>query len=88
MSKIVFAPPGPDTPGYLRRVRGALEYQRKLTTNPEPEAIDSLVEFLLPYVEQPADRDEAREALWDASANQFNQLLSEIVGRSEDENPT
>jgi hypothetical protein len=87
MSKIVFTPPGPETPGYLRRLRSAIDYGKSLQADPTPETLDKLVEFLLPYVTEPSDRDQALEALWDATETQFRELLAAITGGGA-ENPT
>jgi len=87
MTQIVFEPPGADSPGYLRRSKRALEFrQRSQKKDIGPEIIDEMVEFLLPYVKEPAERDEAREALFDASEAQFMQLIDAVSG--EGENPT
>jgi hypothetical protein len=80
LSKIVFELPGTETPGYLRRLRSAIEYSKALQSDPTPETLDKLIEFLLPFVTSPEDRMQAREALWDASEAQFNDLLSAITG--------
>lgn len=88
MRKIEFQLPGKDTPGYLRRMRDALEYAKMLQDNPSPATIDALVEFLLPYVIEPDDRTQARDALWDATQEQFDELLGAIVGKGASENPT
>jgi hypothetical protein len=86
MSKIVFNPPDDNAPGYLRMVRVAVGFSEKLSASPKQETIDELVDFLLPFVSEPVDRAEAREALWDASKVQFQQLLKAVTGG--DENPT
>lgn len=82
MPKLVFAPPTAQTPGFLRRAKKALEFQRQLQGDATPQLLDGMVEFLLPYVEQPEDRDAAREALWDASQEQFSELLIAVAGGS------
>lgn len=85
--KLVFSPPGPDTPGHLRRMRAALEFKKMIAGgDPQPEMVDALIEFLLPFVNEPQERATAREALWDASSAQFDELLGAITG--ENENPT
>ena len=87
MSKLVFTKPDPEAPGYLRRMRQALEFQEAFkSANPGPAAVDKLIEFLLPNVTEPVDRNEAREALLDASQAQFMELLGALTGG--DENPT
>lgn len=86
MSKLVFSPPDPDTPGYPRRLRTALELRERMANGASPAVIDTVIEFLLPFVTEPADRDAARDALWDASEKQFMALLGAVTGNSE--NPT
>ena len=82
---IVFEPPGVDAPGYLRRAKKSLEFRQKaFAKDSGPEVIDELVEFLLPYVKEPADRSEARETLLDASEAQFMQLIDAVSGESKD----
>ncbi|MBU2249249.1 MAG: hypothetical protein KKD77_21050 [Gammaproteobacteria bacterium] len=87
MTTLVFEAPGPDSPGYLRRSRQALEFQRSLSDNPTPETLDRMVEFLAQYVSEPADHDAKIEALWMASKAQFNDLLT-AISAGEGENPT
>lgn len=84
MSKINFKPPGKDTPGYLRRQRKVLEFKAKMrNTAPgsmDAESIDDLVEFLSAFVIEPEDEAAKREALWDASEEQFDMLLNVVKG--------
>ena len=85
MQQIVFEPPSADSPGYLRRAKKSLEFRQKaLAKDSGPEVIDEMVEFLLPYVKEPADRSEAKEALLDASEAQFMQLIDAVSGESTD----
>lgn len=84
---LVFSPPSNETPGYLRRMRQALSFQEKLTTNPTANTVDELVDFLMLYVTEPEDKAEARELLLDASQAQFMELLTAITGDNET-NPT
>ena len=86
MAKIVLERPGPDEPGYLKRARKALEFQSKIKVGPSPEVLDEMVHWLATYVTDPKDPVQAMEALWDASENQFQEILKEIAGG--DENPT
>ena len=82
---IKFQKPDRDAPGFLRRQRGVLEMRQRMTGDLTPDSVDALVEFLLPYVLEPADRDQAREALWDASQEQFDDMLQALTGSA---NPT
>ncbi len=92
MSKIHFDLPGADEPGFLRRSRRALELQEqlsKLQVGSIPSSvIDDLIEFLADYVTEPQGRDEAKEALLDASQNQFMEMLNAITGTDNSTNPT
>lgn len=89
MADLVFTPPDENTPGYLRRQKQALEFMQSLKGDPTPKTIDNMVEFLVEFVTEPKDKDEARNALWDASQAQFDALLKSVLGQGEDaENPT
>lgn len=85
---LVFKLPDKDTPGFLRRQREAIRFSENLKDNPTVETVEALVNFLVDYVEEPQDRKEATEALWDASENQFMELLSALSGGQQAENPT
>jgi len=81
MAEIVLRVPGRDEPGYLRRMRAALEIQERLMRGDGgPALVDALVEFLLPYVSEPEDRETAREALLDASQTQFDDMVRAVSG--------
>lgn len=86
MSEIVFAPPSPDEPGYLRRSRRALEFKERLDAaggEMTVELVDELIGFLAQYVKQPEEPEARREALLDASESQFKQLLELLSGTAE-----
>lgn len=88
--QLVFEPPGKETPGYLRRQRKAIEFMAKLqtlATDPAPDVVDDMVEFLLPWITVPEDRDEAREMLWDASEQDFWDLFNAVQGGAEKNSP-
>jgi len=87
MTDLVFNLPGKDDPGFLRRQREAIKFGRLLQEKPDEETLDQMVDFLVQFVEEPKDREKAKEALWDASESQFMQLLRSLGGES-DENPT
>lgn len=89
-TRLVFNPPGPDTPGYLMRVRRALAFSANLNSEkPSPELLDQMVEFLAQYVSEPEEPKEKIQALWMATENEYNMLLRAITGEPEGaENPT
>ena len=84
---IVFEPPTDETPGFLRLQRRVLRLSGLLNAGEFDEAmVDDMVELLLPFVVEPADRDEAREALLDASKKQYQSMLNAVVGKPVDAN--
>lgn len=89
MAKIVISVPGPDAPGYLRRMRRLAAFAKAAQDEAmSPEMVDNLVEFLLDFVTEPEDRDEAREALYDLSQKEFEGILAQIIGAMTPEVPT
>jgi len=86
MTDLVFTPPDEQAPGFLRRQKKALVFVKAFSVdNPTPEMVDEMVEFLVDYVTEPADRDEACELLWDASQAQIMELMQAVGGSSEGE---
>lgn len=80
MTTLRFKVPGPESPGYLKRMRRALEFQRSLSDDFTPEKLDELVKFLAGYVTEPELEEERIEALMDASQEEFEQLLGALTG--------
>ena len=74
-------PPTPDSPGFLYRTKRALLLQRALA---EPqmgaETIDSIIDFLIPFVVKPEGEKDKREALMMASQSQFMELFNAVAG--------
>jgi len=88
MSELTIKLPDAKTPGYLRRLRQAEAHQRAIKDGTAD--YDELVEYLLIFVIEPEDRDQARELLWDASFEQYVDILRliKIPPETKDENPT
>jgi hypothetical protein len=80
ITKIVFTAPPKNTPGFLRRIKRVFELSKNLQENPTVEDIEELIKFLLVYISSPVDKKEAEEALWDASEEQFMQMLEAMKG--------
>jgi len=76
MSELTIKLPDATTPGYLRRMKQADKYRQGLRDG--TIEFDELVEWLLIYVIEPADRDEARETLLDLSKEQYIAVLDAI----------
>ena len=78
---IEFELPGKDAPGYLKR-------QRKLAEFMDMEGNsagrwDAMIEYLLDYVTKPKDRDKAREALWDMTEAEYDEMLDGLSSQGE-----
>lgn len=79
---IIFEPPTDETPGFLRLQKRVIAVSVRLNNGGLSEAlVDEMVELLLPYVVEPVDRDEAREALLDASRKQYMAMLNGLLGK-------
>lgn len=89
MTDVVFELPDANTPGYLRRMKRLLDYQETVK-NPdmnEGDRFGLMVRFLLDYVKEPADKDQAYEALLDATKEQIDNLFALIAGKGSVEIP-
>lgn len=86
--KLVFERPDAQTPGYLRRARRGLEFKARMAQGIDPEAIDEMVDYLLEFVTEPEDREEAKKVLFDANEEQFNAMIDALTGENQVENPT
>ena len=98
MSILKFELPNAQTPGYLKRMRSAIEYNKKIKSREplDPEIVDDMVDFLLPYIKEPEDREEARKLMFDdLTEEQFSEMLDALSGKEKEgekeeeaENPT
>ena len=85
MAELEFTVPDENSPGYLRRMMTISKFQQLLAENQITDYYDALIDFLLGFITKPEDRNEAREALLDASQKQYGELLAAAYGRP---NPT
>lgn len=84
--KLVFNPPKPTDRGYLRRQRKALDLAARLFDVEGSEGgslVDEIIDLLLPYVEEPENEADAREALEWATEDEIMGLLNAIGGSRE-----
>lgn len=83
-TKLVFDIPEAAAPGFLRRQRDAIRYREALRNEPELQDMDNMIDFLLTFVAEPADRAAARELLLDLSRMEYMQLFGAITRESPD----
>ena len=86
--KLVLEVPKKSDRGYLKRQRTALNFSAKLDEmDIDEKVVDEIIEFCLPYVTEPENKDDAREALEWASEDEIKELLSAISGSDEVASP-
>jgi hypothetical protein len=68
-------------------MREALRFQEMIQEKPSVQTVDAMIDFILNFVTEPNDKDEAREILLDASEQQFTDMLGAITGDMTEENP-
>jgi len=86
--KLVFEMPNAQTPGYLYRLKNSMEYNKKIKSRKgiDPELVDDMIDFLLPYITEPEDRDEARRLmLTDLTEEQFTEMFEALSPKEEEE---
>lgn len=86
--KLVLKVPKKSDRGYLKRQRTALNFSAKLDSmEVDEKVVDEIIEFCLPYVVEPEDKDAAKEALEWASEDEIKGLLAAISGSDEMASP-
>lgn len=82
--QIEFTPPNKQTHGYLRRQHKILEFKKILHQEPSAEMLEKLVEFFSEFVTIPEDKAAKIEALWDATQEQYENMLTALSGAAID----
>jgi len=86
--KVVFELPNERTPGYLRRLKALSDFQEAQKSEANgTRKFDNLCRFLAGYVVEPSDKDEAYEALMDATKEQIDELFALIGGGNKTDIP-
>ena len=78
---VKFEVPGKDAPGYLKRQRKLAEFMAY--DGDAPERWDLMIEYLLEFVTEPKDRDKAREALWEMSEGEYEDMLTQLSAQAD-----
>ena len=82
--KLRFEMPGDSEPGYLLRQRKAREFLEILDSDNSTDALDGLIDFLVPMIKNGKESVEpakAREYLLNASWIEFSMMLLALMGR-------
>lgn len=83
-----FEVPGRQDPGFLIRQRRAMEFASKFNEESrDPTVLDEMVDFLADFVTVPAEREQAIDALWNASQEQFEGMLEALTGANDRPDP-
>ena len=78
--KLKIETPTRETPGYWKRVKRGVALREEAKNGMTLELCDRMIDFILPYVVEPADRDEAREVLENLSQDDFENITKAIIG--------
>jgi len=86
---LVIDVPKSNEKGFLRRQNQLVKFMHSFESAQrnniyEPDMIEQMVEFLLTFVSEPKDRDEARELLWDLSEDEYMYVMASIRGSGEE----
>ncbi len=79
-TKLVFRIPGPEERGFLRRQREAAHHLDAVRTQASVTTIDSMIDFLATFVEEPSDSATVHALLMDMSRSDYNRLLTAVMG--------
>ncbi len=77
--KIKLELPNRETPGYWKRVKRGVALRDELSKGFTLDLCNAITEYALPYITEPTNRDEAREALDDASQVDFEKILKALI---------
>jgi len=78
---VEFEVPKKDAPGFLGRQRKLAEFMEMEGNS--ASRWDAMIEYLLDFVTEPEDRDEAREALWEMSEAEYDDMLGRLGSQGE-----
>jgi hypothetical protein len=77
---IAFNLPDRDSPGYLKRQLEISEIQADLRVNPGKASLKRLVAFLLPFVAEPGDPNQAEAMIWDLPQAELERIMLALTG--------
>lgn len=81
--QLVFEIPDASAPGFLRRQRAAAQHLATIRSGFTAAALDSMLTFLLGFVAEPLDREQARELLLDLSREDYNSFLKAVLAEND-----
>lgn len=86
--KLKLEKPRSDAPGYLNRLMRAEKFRKFINgSEPDGDFIQLLCDYVLPYVKEPIDKEEAKQALLEASEDEYKEIMRFIASGGA-ENPT
>lgn len=81
--KLVFKLPTKDSPGFMRRMKRFMGIAAMWDGGRrDPQLVDEMITFFADYVVEPPTREQAIDALWDASETQINELMEAFQGNA------
>jgi hypothetical protein len=86
--EIVIRPPGKEKPGYLRRVRRAMDIQKRMADEGSVEAFDDMIDFIVTESDVSVpDGVDPKDALLDLSQEEYDSIFSSFTGASQGVDP-
>lgn len=78
--KLKIETPTRETKGYWKRVKRGAALREEMAGGMTLSLCDKVTEFILPYVVEPTDHDEAKELLEDLSQDDFEKIIKAVIG--------
>lgn len=78
--------PRSDKPGYLARLNAGEEFRKYIRGDKKDgDFIELLCDYVLPYIKEPVDREEAKQALMAASEDEYRDIMKFITSGGQEE---
>lgn len=78
--KLKIETPTRESKGYWKRVKRGASLREEMSGGMTLSLCDRVIEFILPYVIEPTDHDEAKELLEDLSQDEFEKIIKAVIG--------
>lgn len=78
--KLKIETPTRESKGYWKRVKRGAALREEMSGGMTLSLCDRVIEFILPYVIEPIDHDEAKELLEELSQDEFEKIIRAVIG--------
>lgn len=77
--------PDENTPGYWRRVEDGAKLMEEMKTGLSLESCKKVIDYIMPYVTEPEDKEQAHDLIADLSKKEFQKIIRAVMGAKENE---